>query len=41
MLKYSKAERRKLQVSVVEDDAAYMVQEIKQLLRKVIKTCLQ
>lgn len=35
------AEKRKLQGSVDEDGAVYMVQEIKQLLRKVIKTCLQ
>lgn len=36
------AEKRKLlEASVDVDDAVYMVQEIKQLLRKVIKTCLQ
>lgn len=33
--------RKLLQASVDVDDAVYMVQEIKQLLRKVIKTCLQ
>lgn len=35
------AVKRKLQGSVDEDGAVYMVEEIKQLLTKVIKTCLQ